>query len=124
MVLLSNNRTLAPLELVQASSSIEASATRIYDSIFTWCTTDSDPDPYIDLQFTSPILISMMISTGTILINQILRLRLEVYYITNFTLEYSPPDSSSMLKYYTSTDESATPKVSSCMHCMCICLPT
>lgn len=113
-MLVSNNRTLAPLELVQASNSldrIQASATRIYDSILTWCTDNDDPDPYIDLQFTSPILISMMMSTGTILPDG-RRPRLGVYYITTFTLEYSPPDSSSMLKYYTSTDESATPEVS------------
>ncbi len=117
MVLLSNNRTLAPLDLIRASYSLEGiqtSARRIYNSILTWCTDDDDPNPYIDLQFTSPILVTMMVSTGSTILNPARRRpRLGVYFITNFTLEYSPPDDSSMLNYYTSTDKSAIPEVSS-----------
>lgn len=100
--------------MVQASGSVNsigARATRIYDSITTWCTNDDDPDPYIDMQFTSPILVTMMISTGSTFINP--ADSLGIYYISNFTLEHSPPDNSSMLNYYnTSTENSATPEVS------------
>ena len=52
------------------------------------------------MQFTSPVLITMMISSGSV-IGQ------GRYYITNFTLEYSPPNNSSVLSYYLSTDDSA-----------------
>ena len=72
----------------------------MYDSVTTWCTHSRDPDPYIDMEFTSPVLITMMISSGSVLSQR-------QYYVTNFTLEYSPPNNSSVLDYYLSTDGSA-----------------
>jgi hypothetical protein len=102
--------------MVQASNSLEgigADATNIYSSgTSTWCTDNTDSEPYIDLQFTSPVLISKMLTRGftwltpPILSSPVCLLRR--YYVTNFTLEYSPPDNSSILNYYTSTDESGT----------------
>ena len=66
-------------------------------------------DPYIDMQFTSPILITMIASTGTVLVRPG---GLQRYYVTNFTLEYSPAENSSTLNFYTSTRDSAAPEVS------------
>ena len=109
-ILFSDNRTLAPVELVQASHDLDGrEAKRIYDYFETWCTDSDDSDPYIDMEFTEPILITMMISSGTIL-NSMSRLRM--FYVTNFTLEYSPLGNSSFLTYYTSTAESEDPMVS------------
>ena len=116
-VVLSNNRTLAPLDMVQASNSLEGGeAENVYSSgTSTWCTSSRDPNPYIDLQFTSPVLISRMLTRG------FTRLRIgsgtttfsiKRYYVTNFTLEYSSLDNSSILNYYTTTDESGTPSES------------
>ncbi len=111
-MLLSNNRTLAPLDMIQASNSLEdiitADATDVYSSgTTTWCTDNRDNDPYIDLQFTSPVLISRMLTRGYTRLRVIITCSIRRYYVTNFTLEYSPPDNSSVLNYYTSTDESA-----------------
>ena len=117
-VLLSNNRTLAPLDMIQASNSLEggediivADATDVYSSgTSTWCTDNRDRDPYIDLQFTSPVLISRMLTRGYTWLRPATLSRptcsLRRYYVTNFTLEHSPPDNSSVLNYYTSVDES------------------
>ena len=101
-VLLTRNRTLAPPELAQASTFLIASLppSKVYDSVLTWCTTNQDADPYIEMQFTSPVLVTMMISSGSIIGQRI-------YYVTNFTLEYSPPNNSSVLDYYQCTDDSA-----------------
>ena len=110
-VLLTDNRTLAPPDLVEASNSLDnigAGATNIYNinSGATWCTDNSDHDPYIDMQFTSPVLISTMLSRGSTLLSiNAFSCSLRMYHVTNFTLEYSLPDNSSMLNYYTSTDE-------------------
>ena len=112
--LFSDDRTLAPPEMVQASRSLEsigAMAANVYSSgTATWCTDNNDPDPYVDLQFTSPVLITMMLTRGsTGLLSSCLFSRSR-YYVTNFTLEYSPLDNSSELNYYISIDESvATP---------------
>ena len=108
-MVLSNNRTLAPLDMVQTSESLEGGeAENVYSSgTSTWCTDDRDPDPYIDLQFTSPVLISRMLTRGYTWLSpgcSLLR-----YYVTNFTLEHSPPDNSSVLNDYTSVDSAATP---------------
>jgi hypothetical protein len=99
--------------MVQASYSLQggvdiirADATNVYSpspDTATWCTNNRDPDPYIDLQFTSPLLISKMLTRG-----YTPTCSLRQYHVTNFTLEYSPPDNSSVLNYYTSTDESGT----------------
>jgi hypothetical protein len=112
-VVLSNNRSLAPLDMVQASNSLEsigADATNVYSSgTSTWCTSNRDPDPYIDLQFTSPVLISRMLTRGFTRLRIVgLTCSIRQYHVTNFTLEYSPPDNSSVLNYYTSTNESGT----------------
>ena len=108
-MVLSNNHTLAPLDMVQAPNSFEgAVATDVYSSgTSMWCTDKRDPDPYIDMQFTSPVLISrisrMLMRGYTWLSPPCSLLR---YYVTNFTLEHSPLDNSSVLNYYTSVDES------------------
>lgn len=108
-VILSNNRTLAPPEMVQASNSLEgggdiivADATDVYGSgTSSWCTDNNDPDPYIDLQFTSPVLISRMLTRGFTRLRIVISCSIRRYYVTNFTLEYSPLDNSSALRYYT-----------------------
>ena len=98
--------------MVQASRSDTSAATNVYSSgTATWCTNNNDPDPYIDLLFTSPVLITMMLTRGSTGFTQdrlSLQCSIRQYYVTNFTLEYSPPDNSSVLNYYTSIDESAT----------------
>ena len=109
---MSRNRTLAPPELARASSTLtrqNTPASKVYDSVVTWCTNNTDMDPYIDMEFTSPVLITTMISSGSTIIQTSFNglIRLGVYYVTNFTLEHSPPDNSSVLSYYRPIDESA-----------------
>ena len=101
--LLSCNTTLAPPELVQASSSLPyMPPSEVYNTLSTWCANDSDFNPYIDMQFTSPVLLTTIITSGTILVNQD---ELEIYYVTNFTLEYSPPENTSLLNFYSVSGE-------------------
>lgn len=104
--------------MVQASNSFEGGeAENVYSSgTSTWCTSSRDPNPYIELQFTSPVLISRMLTRGYTWLRPPIQTfpacSLRRYYVTNFTLEHSPPDNSSVLNYYTSVDESnsaATP---------------
>ena len=62
--------------------------------IDTWCTSDRDPDPYIDLELTSPVLITKILLSGR-------NNSLGSYFVTNFTLEYSPANDTTVLSYYT-----------------------
>ena len=57
-------------------------------TIDTWCTDNDDPDPYVELGFTSSVLITAMISGGRIGFTTV-SLSLGTFYVTNFTLEYS-----------------------------------
>ena len=59
-----------------------------------WCTTDSDPDPYVELELTSPVLITKILLSGR-------NNSLGSYFVTNFTIEYSPPNNTTALSYYT-----------------------
>ena len=63
-------------------------------SIDTWCTFTSDPDPYVDMTLTSPVLITQILSSGRTSVSS-------SFYVTNFTLEYSPPNDISILNHYT-----------------------
>ena len=106
--LLSQNRTLAPLSMVEVSDDISVGrATNVYnfgydgDSIDTWCTDNNDLDLRLELGFTSPILITTMISSGTIIGSR-------MFYVTNFTLEYSLSNTSNYTYY---TDENNNRKV-------------
>ena len=97
------NRTLASLGRVTPSNdAFGYPATNIYnfgygedEYIDTWCTTRaSDPDPYVELELTSPVLITQILFSG----------RTSTFgplHATNLTLEYSPPDNITILKYYT-----------------------
>ena len=97
------NRTLAPLERVTSSNdAFGYPATSIYhfgygegEYIDTWCSTaESDPDPYIEMELTSPVLITQILfsgRTGTT----------GLFHATNLTLEYSSPDNETILNYYT-----------------------
>ena len=110
-VILSNNRTLAPPEMVQASNSlVGGDATDVYGSgTSLWCTDNNDPDPYIDLQFISPVLISRMLTRGFTRLRIFTSCSIRRYYVTNFTLEYSPLDNSSLLRYYTTNQSANSP---------------
>ena len=108
-------------------------ATNVYnfgfngDSSFfrTWCTVDFDSDhPYIDMRFTSPVLITDIICSGT----NTLRTRTSTvststftvavyYYVTNFTIEFSPPDDNTNLTYYT-TEEGSNIQVFDSVFCI------
>ena len=99
---MSRNSSLAPPELVEASGYVASAPPKnVYNSVLTWCTRNDDPDPFIDLQFTSPMLLTMMATTGTNSVNP--SNRLGTYYVTNFTLEYSSPQNSSLMEFYPST---------------------
>ena len=98
---LSLNRTLAPLQMVLASDdTISYAETDIYNFGFnngyleTWCTTDNDPNPYIEMGLTSPVLITQILSSGR-------TTPTESYYVTNFTIEYSPLNDTAAFNYYT-----------------------
>lgn len=95
------NRTLAPLERVTASNSAFGyPATDVYnfgygegEYIETWCTTESDSDPHIKMELTSPVLITQILfsgRTGTA----------GPFYATNLTLEYSPLDNNTIFHFY------------------------
>ena len=114
-MLLSQNRTLAPFELIQVSKELPGpiEATKVYNfgenaRIDTWCTDNNDPDPHVELGFTSPVLITAMISGGRIgltIFNS--SLSLGTFYVTNFTLEYSystNTNDSSDWTFYTTKD--------------------
>ena len=106
-VFFSLNRTLAPLDMVKFSQDTSAyPATYIYnfgygedDYFYTWCTTDSDPDPYIEMELTSPVLITQILFSGRSTPSG-------SYHVTNLTLEYSLPDNATVLSYYTTEAES------------------
>lgn len=99
-VFLSLNRTLAPLGMVRVSDDVSGGrVTDIYNFgsvryIDTWCTTDRDPDPYVDIELTSPVLITTILLSGK-------NSSIGSYFVTNFTLEYSPPNNKTVLSYYT-----------------------
>lgn len=100
---LSLNRTLAPLGGVTSSDdAFGYPATYIYhfgygedEYIDTWCTTaESDPNPYIEMELTSPVLITQILFSGR-------TSTLGIFHATNLTLEYSPPGNKTVLNYYT-----------------------
>ena len=93
-VFFSLNRTLAPLDMVTASD--DTSNFGYEDGRFfkTWCTTDFDPDPFIEMELTSPVLITQILFSGSSTLSG-------SYHVTNLTLEYSPSNSSTVLSYYT-----------------------
>ena len=102
-VFLSLKRTLAPLGRVTSSNDASGyPATDVYnfgygegEYIDTWCTfREIDPDPYIELELTSPVLITQILFSGTT------NILFGPLHATNLTLEYSPPDIT-ILKYYT-----------------------
>ena len=62
--------------------------------IDTWCTSTSDPDSYVDMALRSPVLITQILSSGS-------SSGSSSYYVTNFTLEYSPPNNITVLNHYT-----------------------
>ena len=97
------NRALAPLGRVTSSNdAFGFPATDIYNFGFgedeyidTWCTTRaSDPDPYVELELTSPVLITQILFSGR-------TSTFGPFHATNLTLEYSPPDNNTILNYYT-----------------------
>ena len=122
-MLLSRNRTLAPLSMVTVSNDdiIGRSDTAhdIYNfgydgvSIYTWCTDTNDVDPYVEMGFSSPVLITAMLSSGRISHSTITN-SLGMFYVSNFTLEYSPLNNSSLLAFYRT--ESGDPKVRKFAH--------
>ena len=59
------------------------------------------------MEFTEPLLISMMLTTGSTIVGT----KVGIYYVTNFTLEYSSPNNASNLNYYTESEETDSKKV-------------
>ena len=119
--LISQNRSLAPLSLVEASGQVSSGPKEyVYNFAYagseesTWCLFETNPERYIVLGFTSPVLITALLSSGR-------SSALYVYYVTNFTLEYAltPGDSANFMYYL---DESNSPKVmiarKSCILCI------
>lgn len=98
--LLSQNRTLAPLAMIDASSDSVTSKSNVYNfgydgsSIITWCTWSSDTNIHVELGFTSTILITSVISSGRIS-HSTLTDSLGMFYVSNFTLEHSLSSSAS-----------------------------
>ena len=97
------NRTLAPLGRVTASNdAFGYPANYIYhfgygegEYIDTWCTNaESDRDPHIEMELTSPVLITQILFSGRTGTSGL-------FHATNLTLEYSPPDNKTILNYYT-----------------------
>ena len=63
--------------------------------IDTWCTTRaSDNDRYVEMELTSPVLITQILFSGT-------TSTLGLFHATNLTLEYSPLDNETIFNYYT-----------------------
>lgn len=96
--------------VTSSSSTTSYTTTEIYNFGFvvggyfdTWCTTDTDANPYIDMGLTSPVLITQILSSGR-------TTPTESFYVTNFTIEFSPPNETTTLNYYTT--ESGTTQVS------------
>lgn len=108
--LISRNRSLAPLSLVEASGQVSTlPKENVYNfahagsGVSSWCVSENNPERYIVLGFTSPVLITALLSSGR-------SSALYVYYVTNFTLEYAlTPGDSANFTYY--LDESNSPKV-------------
>lgn len=97
------NRTLAPPERVTSSYYTLSYPARLAynfgygegEYIGTWCSTRaSDPDPYVEMELTSPVLITQILFSGR-------TSTLGTFHATNLTLEYSPPDNKTVLNYYT-----------------------
>ena len=114
------NRTLAPLDMITASGDQSIyPATDVYNFGFngtdlffnTWCTVDFDSDhPFIEMELTSPVLITSIVCSGTTSLRSrqttttLTTLRPVYYYVTNFTIEFSPPDNTTTLSYYTTEE--------------------
>lgn len=73
----------------------------------TWCTDSFDPRPQVQLGFTEPVLITVMISGGRIESNSVVG---SASYVTQFTMESIPPDDLSIFIPYT-LEDSDQPKV-------------
>ncbi len=102
-VFLSLNRTLAPLRRVTPSDNSSGyPATNIYNFGYsegrffdTWCAVDFRGDPFIVLELTQPVLITQILFSGRS------ERSVRFFYVTNLTLEYSPPGNKNILNYYT-----------------------
>ena len=96
------NRTLAPLERVTSSHDFSTTpATYVYNfgygenqSVNTWCTVDTIANPYVEMELTLPVLITQILFGGRTSTSG-------ASYVTNLTLEYSPPGNKTLLNYYT-----------------------
>ena len=116
VVLLSNDRTIAPFELVKVSKNITFLENLDFTSVYNfgsdafvdaWCTDSFDPRPEVELGFSEPVLITAMISGGRIESNSVAG---SASYVTQFTLESIPPDDLSVF-VPNMVEESDQPKV-------------
>ena len=59
----------------------------------TWCTTNASLNPYVEMELTSPVLITHILTSGR-------ATPTDSFFVTNFTLEYSLPNDPTNLSYY------------------------
>lgn len=76
------------------------------DDFRTWCTDTNDPNPYIVIRFSSPVVITSFISCGT---TDFAFSVLDHFHVTNFTLEYQL--NNSQYEFYKTEDDLADRKV-------------
>ena len=123
VVLLSNNRTIAPFELVEVSGNISFLDTLGFTSVYnfgndefldSWCTSNLDPKRQVLLGFTEPILITAMISGGRIESDSAPR---SASYVTRFQMESIPPNNLSIWKSYAMEFSEPKVLVRHCLNC-------
>lgn len=97
-MIISNDETITPPDRVRATSHLGPGLRnpfvtppeyvlnfgRAEDStnVYTWCTASDDSSPSVTINFTEPVVITSFISSGTIHSD-------DIFYVTNFTLEYT-----------------------------------
>ena len=127
-ILLSANRSIAPFELVRVSKNVtqpeNLDYTRVYNFGYdqfldAWCSDNYDPMPEVELGFSTPVVITGIISGGRI---ESSTSEGSSSYVSRFTLQYVPIDKPSTWIFYT-TEDFRGPKVcaqccSSCTHTM------
>ena len=106
--IISLNETITPPELVQASSSLGMPfqtpfRNALYfgqngqnNDLHTWCTASSDPDPYVVINFNLSVAITGFLSSGS---TYLAGSQNNIFYVTNFTLEYAERNSSGELNF-------------------------
>ena len=113
--IVSRNTTITPPQLITASyflpnpSAPPANVLNFgynENDFQSWCTDTNDPNPYIIIPFSIPVVITSFISSGSTDFSFTV---LDTFHVTNFTLEFAH-NSSDGFRYY-KTDEDTDRKV-------------